>query len=135
MDKLTIKKWDDNINENQMEALCEVYDSLCKLRAEEGNHVFFPQDPSDKLPFMLSIIKKEIDILIKRYVETNKDNGNKERVHFYFDNKMDLRKAFSELDNSLPDHLFDEGKSHDEGLLELINNVWKQIDKIEGVKS
>ena len=45
-----------------------------------------------------------------------------------------LRKAFSELDNSLPDHLFDEGKSHDEGLLELINNVWKQIDKIEGVK-
>ena len=46
-----------------------------------------------------------------------------------------LRKAFSELDNSLPDHLFDEGKSHDEGLLELINNVWKQIDKIEGVKS
>mgnify|MGYP003637623373 FL=1 len=46
-----------------------------------------------------------------------------------------LRKAFSELDNSLPDHLFDEGKSHDEGLLELIDNVWKQIDKIEGVKS
>jgi len=46
-----------------------------------------------------------------------------------------LRKAFSELDNSLPNHLFDEGKSDNEGLQELVDNVWKQIHKIEGVKS
>ena len=42
-----------------------------------------------------------------------------------------LRKAMSELDNSLPDYLFDEGKAHDEGLLELINNLWDEIDKAE----
>jgi hypothetical protein len=46
-----------------------------------------------------------------------------------------LRKAFSELDNSLPNHLFDEGESDNEGLQELVDNVWKQIHKIEGVKS
>ena len=42
-----------------------------------------------------------------------------------------LRKAMSELDNSLPDYLFDEGQAHDEGLLELINNLWDEIEKTE----
>lgn len=130
MDKLTIKKWDEAINEKQMDALCEIYDLLVKLKSSGGTDVFFPTDPKDELPFMLSIIKNEVDILIARYIEINKDNDNEERVNFYFDNKMDLRKAFCELDNSLPDHLFDEGESDNEGLQELVDNVWKQIHKI-----
>jgi hypothetical protein len=81
MDKLTIKKWDEPINENQMDALCEVYDLLVKLKSNSGVDVFFPTDPKDKLPFMLSIIKGELDDLIEKYIGTNK---NKEKVEFYF---------------------------------------------------
>ncbi len=88
MDKLTIKKLDEPINEKQMDALCEVYDLLVKLKSSGGVDVFFPTDPNDELPFMLSIIKKEVDILIKKYIETNKDNDNKERVNFYLNSEV-----------------------------------------------
>ena len=88
MDKLTIKKWDEAINEKQMDALCEIYDLLVKLKSSGGTDVFFPTDPKDELPFMLSIIKNEVDILIARYIEINKDNDNKERVNFYLNSEV-----------------------------------------------
>ena len=88
MDKLTIKKWDEPINENQMDALCEVYDLLVKLKSNSGVDVFFPTDSNDEMPFMLSIIKKEVDILIKKYIETNENNDNKERVNYYLNSEV-----------------------------------------------
>ena len=84
MEKITIKEWDEDINLSQKESLCEVYDLLCKLKSEHSNFVGFPTDNSDMLPFLLSIIKNEVDALIENYIEANIHGDNEEKVEYYF---------------------------------------------------
>jgi hypothetical protein len=99
MDKLTIKNWDEPINEKQMDSLCEIYDLLLKFRTTNGHTVMFPNNPEDELPFMLSLIKQELDILIRRYIDANNKDGasnyfNRERCEYYLSESMENKNGY-----------------------------------------
>ena len=53
--------------------LCIIYDLLLTAQ-KRSTTVYEPLDPLDGVPFMLMNIREELNSIIKRYCEDNKDN-------------------------------------------------------------